>query len=99
MIIFQNIMAENFLNKLLKIITYDGRNVIGRLKCVDNLGNLYINETCEVFDKNEDFCLNFDIFKNNYENYFSFETEKNYYQIYSSCIVPKKEIKNIIISK
>ena len=90
-------MAEKYLNRLLKIKTKDERNLIGKLKCIDNLGNLYITETCEVFDKNDDFCLNFNIFKNNDENYFSFESEKNYYQIYSSCIVPKNEIKNIMI--
>jgi len=87
------------LNKILKIITNDGRNVIGRLKCIDNLGNLYITETCEVFDKNEDYCLDFDVFKNNEENYFSFDSNKNYYQIYSSCIVPKKEVKKIIMAE
>ena len=91
-------MAEKYLNKLLKITTQDERNVIGRLKCIDNLWNLYITDTCEIFDKNDDYCLNFDVFKNNMENYFSFDTDKNYYQIYSSCLIPRKEVKKIIMA-
>ena len=90
-------MAEKYLDKLIKVITIDDRNLIGKLKCIDNFGNIYINETCEVFDKNDDYCTYFDIYKNNSENYFSFDSDKNYYQMFAACLVPKKEIKDIFI--
>ena len=90
-------MAEKYLNKLIRVVTHDDRNLIGKLKCIDNLGNIYINETCEVFDKNENYCTFFDIYKNNNENFFSFDTQKSYYQIYTSCLVPKIQVKNIFI--
>lgn len=90
-------MAEKYLNKLIKVITNDERNLIGKFKCIDDKGNIYINETCEVFDKNDHYCTYFNIYKNNNENIFSFDTDKNYYQMFTACLIPIKEIKNILI--
>jgi len=91
--------ACKYLNSLLKIISINGRVIIGRLKCIDNLGNLFITETVEVFDKSGDYYSNFNLYNNGGDHLFSFETNDNQYQIYSPCIVPKEQIKNIIIIK
>ncbi len=91
--------AQKYLNKLLKIVSVSNRKIIGRLKCIDNLGNLFLTETVEVFDKEGDYCYNFSLYANNSEHLFNFESEKNQYQVYSPCIVPKKEIKQILILK
>jgi small nuclear ribonucleoprotein (snRNP)-like protein len=87
---------EQFLNKLIKIESNTDRTIIGKLKCVDNLGNLFLTETVEVYDKKGDFYTNFSLYKNNEEHLFSFESEVNNYQVYSPCIVPREQIKKII---
>ena len=66
---------------------------------MDNLGTLFLSDTVEVFDKNGDFYYNFDLYKNNNDHLFSFESEKNLYQVYSPTIVPKNQIKKILIMK
>jgi small nuclear ribonucleoprotein (snRNP)-like protein len=91
--------AEKYLNKLLKIVSVSDRTIIGRLKCIDNLGNLFLTETVEIFDKQGDYYYNFNLYTNNSEHLFNFESEKNQYQVYSPSIVPKKEIKQILILK
>lgn len=91
--------SKKYLNLLLKIISVNDRVVIGRLKCIDNLGNLFLSETVEAFDKKGDYNVNFDLYKNGPEHLFSFESETNQYQIYSPCIVPKDQIKQILILK
>jgi small nuclear ribonucleoprotein (snRNP)-like protein len=87
---------SKFLNNLLKIIAIDGRVIIGKLKCVDNLGNLFLTETVEVFDKKGDYYTNFSLYSNNQDHFFAFESNDNQYQVYSPCIVPKSQIKNIL---
>jgi small nuclear ribonucleoprotein (snRNP)-like protein len=90
---------NNFLNKLVKIVSHDDRVIIGKLKCIDNNCTLYLTEVVEAFGKQSDHCVNIGLFKNNEENFFGFESQINYYQVYSPCIVPKEQIKNIIMLK
>ncbi len=91
--------AEKYLNKILKIVSNSNRIIIGKLKCIDDLGNLYLTETVEVFDKDGEYYTNFGLYKNNQEHLFNFESQNNQYQIYSPSIVPKSQIKQIIILK
>jgi small nuclear ribonucleoprotein (snRNP)-like protein len=90
---------SHFLNRLIKVVSKDDRIIIGRLKCIDNNCTLYLTEVVEVFDKQGDHYVNSDLFKNNEDCFFNFDSEKNFYQVYSPCIVPKTEIKNIIMLK
>ncbi len=91
--------AEKYLNKLVKVVSTTERIIIGRLKCIDNLGNLFLSETVEVFDKQGDFYTNSNLYKNNSEHLFTFESDKNQFQVYSPSIVPKNQIKQILILK
>jgi small nuclear ribonucleoprotein (snRNP)-like protein len=85
------------INKLVKIVSKEGRVLIGQLKCIDNGCTLFLTDVVEVFDKEGDHSVESELHKNNGENYFGFDTEKNYYQIYSPAIIPKSEIKQIIM--
>lgn len=92
--------AEKYLNKIIKIVSSNSnRIIIGKLKCIDDLGNLFLTETVEVFDREGEYYTNFGLYKNNSEHLFNFESEKNQYQIYSPSIVPKNQIKQISILK
>jgi small nuclear ribonucleoprotein (snRNP)-like protein len=88
---------NKYLDKLLKVVSKDGRIVLGRLKCLDYLGNLYLNETVEVFNKESDHYFHWDLYKNTEENLFTFETEKNQYQTNSPCLVPWNQVEKIYI--
>ncbi len=91
--------AKKYLNLLLKVVAVNGRVVIGRLKCIDNLGNLFLTDTVEVFDKSGDYYFDFNLYKNGGDHLFNFESNDNQYQLYSPCIVPKDQIKNVYILK
>lgn len=90
---------NKFFNKLIKVQSIDGRTVIGRLKCIDNLGSIYLAETVEVFDKNGDYYTNFGLYNNCPDHLFNFESDKFQYQIYSPVIVPKDQVKKLSILK
>ncbi len=96
---YKETINQKYLNKLLKIISHDDRTIIGKLKCIDNLGNLFITEVVEVFDKSGDYYFNFNLFDNTQDHIFNFESEIKQYQLYSPTIVPKSQIKNIIMLK
>lgn len=93
------INENKFLNKLIKVESIDGRIVIGRLKCIDNLGSIYLSETVEAFDKNGDYYTNFGLFNNCPDHLFNFESEKFQYQIYSPVIVLKQQVKKLSMLK
>jgi small nuclear ribonucleoprotein (snRNP)-like protein len=88
---------DKIINKLVKIVSNEGRVLIGRLKCIDNGCTLYLSDVVEVFSKEGDHYVESELYKNNGENYFGFYTEKNYYQIYSPAIIPKSQVKQIIM--
>ncbi len=96
---YKETIYQKYLNKLLKIVSIDDRTIIGRLKCIDNLGNLFLTEVVEVFDKSGDYHFNFNLFDNSHDHIFNFESELKQYQLYSPCIVPKSQIKNILMMK
>lgn len=96
---FPDFSVQKYLSKLLKIVSVSERKIIGRLKCIDNLGNLFLTETVEVFEKQGDYSYSFNLYNNNSEHLFSFESDKNQYQVYSPSIIPKNEIKQIFILK
>ena len=85
----------DFLDKLLKITTHDDRIIIGRLKSLDYLGNLYLGQSVEVFDKNDDYYTPLDIYKNTNDYNLNFESDKNCYQLTGTTIIKKESIKNI----
>jgi len=96
---YKETIKFEYLNKLLKIVSHDDRTLIGKLKCIDNLGNLFLTEVVEVFDKSGDYYFNFNLFDNSKDHIFNFESEIKQYQLYSPLIVPKSQIKNIIMLK
>jgi small nuclear ribonucleoprotein (snRNP)-like protein len=96
---YKETIKSKYLNKLLKIVSHDDRTLIGKFKCIDNLGNLFLTEVVEVFDKSGDYYFNFNMFDNTKDHIFNFESEIKQYQLYSPVIVPKSQIKNIIILK
>ncbi len=96
---YKEIVETKYLNSLLKITSINERIILGRLKCADNLGNLFLTECVEVFDKEADYYTNFNLFKNTDEHLFSFESKANQSQIYSPTIVPKNQIKSIKLLK
>jgi small nuclear ribonucleoprotein (snRNP)-like protein len=90
---------EKILDKLIKVETNEGRIVLGKMKCIDSKGNLFITQTVEVFNKGSDLYCPSKLYENNNEYSFYFDTKDNYYQLYSNCIVPLKEIKTLNILK
>ena len=88
---------DKVIDKLVKVVSNEGRVLIGKLKCIDNGCTLFLTDVVEVFDKEGDHYVDSELFKNNGENYFGFDSEKNYYQIYSPAIIPRSEIKQIIM--
>lgn len=90
---------KRILDKVIKVETNEGRVVLGKMKCVDSEGNLYITQTVEVFRKESDLYCKSKLYENNKECSFYFDTPDNYYQLYSNCIVPLKEIKHLHILK
>jgi small nuclear ribonucleoprotein (snRNP)-like protein len=92
-------IEQKYLNQIIKIVSNNDRIILGKLQCIDNLGNLYLIETVEVFDKNSDNYVSFDLYKNNKDHVFQFESAKNQYQLYNPCIVPLTEVKNVFILK
>jgi len=96
---YKETITHKYLDRLLKVISVDDRTIIGRLKCIDNLGNLFLNEVVEVFDKAGDYYFNFNLFDNSQDHIFNFESEVKQYQLFSPAIVPKSQIKKIIMMK
>ena len=45
---------KKFLDQLIRVQTNEGRVIIGKMKCIDNCGNLYLIQTVEVFPKDSD---------------------------------------------
>ena len=90
-----SVNKDEIINKLVKIVSDDDRVLIGKLKCIDNTCTLFLTDVVEVFDKEGDFYVPNELYKNNNENIFGFESDKNYYQIYSPSIIPKDKIKKI----
>ena len=88
-----------FLEKLLKVETHEGREIIGKMKCIDDAGNLYLVQTVEVFPKDSDRYCEFSLYDNHPDHSFHFSSEKNQYQLYNNCIVPIKEIGKMSIIK
>ncbi len=88
---------DKIINKIIKVVSNEGRVLIGKLKCIDNGCTLFLTDVVEVFDKAGDHYVDYDLHKNNGENYFSYDTQKNHYQIYSPAIIPRSEIKQIIM--
>lgn len=88
-----------YIDKLMKIESNEGRVIIGKLKSVDAQGNMYLIETVEVFSKDSDQYFKFDLYENHPEHTFYFESSESNYQLHNNCIVPMKEVRNIIMAK
>ena len=92
-------IKTKYLNKLLKIVSKEGRVLIGKLKCIDKQGNLYFIDCVEVFALDSPQYCFFNLYENHPEHTFYFKTEKNNYQIYTNMVAPMKEIKQLIMLK
>lgn len=88
---------KKFLDQLIRVQTNEGRVIIGKMKCIDNCGNLYLIQTVEVFPKDSDLYSKFNLYENHPDHSFYFNSEKNNYQLYNNCIVPMKEILKLSI--
>ena len=92
-------IENKYLNKIIKVVSNEGRIIIGKLECFDNRGNLYLIQTVEVFDKSSDKYINFKLYENHSDHSFYFDSEKNNYQLYSNVIIPLKEISELKMYK
>lgn len=90
---------SKYIDKLIKIESNEGRVVIGKMKSVDDQGNIYLIETVEVFSKDSDQYFKFDLYENHPDHLFYFESIKNNYQLHNNCIVPMKEVMSIFMLK
>lgn len=90
---------QKVLDKYMKIVTNEGRIIIGKSQCIDNSGTIYLVDVVEVFDNNCDFKALLNLFENQEGHNLYFSTDKFNYQIYSNTIVPLKEVKHISILK
>ena len=90
---------EKYIDKIIRVETNEGRIIIGKVKCIDCYGNLYLIETVEVFDRKSDRFFFFKLYENHPEHSFYFDSEQYNYQLYSNCIIPMKEIAKISMLK
>lgn len=87
----------DFIDKLIKLTSKDQRTIIGKLKSIDYLGNIYLVNCVEVFDKHSDYYTPFEIFENNEDTNLNFETENNSYQLIGSMLVEKVDVSKLEI--
>ena len=70
-------IRTKYLDKLIKIVSNEGRVLIGKLKCIDKQGNLYFVDCVEVFPLDSPQYCFFNLYENHPEHTFYFKTEKN----------------------
>lgn len=85
-----------FIEKLIKILTSDDRIIFGYVQSLDYLGNIYLEKAVEVFNKEEGYYSNFEIFKGE-ATYF--ETKNNQYQIMGDVCIKTSNIKSVFIQE
>lgn len=88
-----------YINQIIKVITKDERIVLGKLKCLDYLGNIYLSHSVEIFEKDGDFISQFEIFENSKDGTYSYESDKNVYHITGTVVIRKESVKSILIKQ
>lgn len=86
-----------YLNQIIKVITKDDRAILGKLKCLDYLGNIYLSHSVEIFSKESDFVSEFEIFENSKDATYSFESDSNVYHITGTVVIRKESVKSVSI--
>lgn len=90
---------NKLIDKYIKIVSNQGRIIIGKCQCIDNSGTIYLLDTVEVFDNNSEYKSLFTLFENTDQYQLYFNTDKYTYQIYGDCIIPFNEIDDILVLK
>ncbi len=88
-----------YLDKLVRIQTLDDRVILAFVKSLDYRGNVYLSNTVEVFNRDEGFVSNFEIYENSKEVKLKFESETNEYQIIGDSCINKSNIKSVHIKQ
>lgn len=88
-----------YIDKLIRIKTLDDRIILANVKSLDYRGNIYLANTVEVFNKEEGFVSNFEIYENTKDVKFKFESKQNEYQIIGDSCINKSNIKSVHIKQ